>query len=74
MTNGELYENRLIDLGLGGLLANDAADFIAVRENGDLVLCESIPCHDCIFAGANCYGKRKAWIRSEAEPSRKGKI
>lgn len=73
MINGEKYENRLVDLGLGGLLADDAADFIAVKKNGDLVLCESISCHDCIFEGVNCYGKRKAWIRSETEPSGKEK-
>lgn len=51
----------------------DLDSYIAVEKNGIVSLNTETPCDDCIFAGVNCYENQKTWIRSEAEPSRKGK-
>lgn len=58
---------------MGNCTLEDLDSYIAVEKNGIVSLNTETPCDDCIFAGANCYGKRKAWIRSEAEPSGKEK-
>lgn len=70
MTNREKNKERLDELGLG-----DSSDFIiacriAVRKNGDVDLCDQIPCHDCIFGYGNCIEEAKKWLEDEAEPDK----
>ena len=71
MTNEEKNEKRINELGLGELSTKRVAEFIAVRENGDLVLCSNIPCCDCIFKCGNCYKETEDWLKSEAEPDKR---
>ena len=71
MTNEEKNEKRINELGLGELSTKRVAEFIAVRENGDLVLCSNIPCCDCIFKYGNCYKEAEDWLKSEAEPDKR---
>lgn len=72
MTNGEKNKKRFDELGLGDLPASEIARRIAVRKNGDVDLCESTLCHDCIFTGENCDNKEKEeWLADEAEPEKK---
>lgn len=54
------------DFMMGNCTLEDLDSYIAVEKNGIISLNTESPCDDCIFAGANCYGKQKAWIRSEA--------
>lgn len=58
---------------MGNYTLEDLDSYITVEKNGIVSLNTETPCDDCIFAGANCYGKRKVWIRSETESSGKGK-
>ena len=58
---------------MGDCTLEDLDSYIAVEKNGIVFLNTETPCDDCIFAGANCYGKQKVWIRSETELTRKGK-
>lgn len=67
MTNYEKNKKRFDELGLGELSTKRVAEFIAVRKNGDLVLCSNIPCCDCIFKCGNCYKEAGNWLKSEAE-------
>ena len=52
---------------MGNCTLEDLDSYIAVEKNGIVSLNTETPCNDCIFAGVNCYEKRKAWIRSETE-------
>lgn len=67
MTNEEKNEKRINELGLGELSTKRVAEFIAVRKNGDLVLCSNIACCDCIFKCGSCYKETEDWLKSEAE-------
>lgn len=69
MTNGEKNKKRFDELGLGGLPASEIARRIAVRKNGDVVLCElQTPCQDCIFKCEHCIRETEEWLTDEAEP------
>lgn len=70
MTNKEENEKRFDELGLGDLQAFELACRIAVRKNGDVDLCDQIPCHDCIFGYGNCIEEAKKWLMDEAEPEK----
>ena len=71
MTNKEENEKRFDELGIGDLPVSEIARHIAVRKNGDVDLCESTPCYDCIFTGENCDNKEKEeWLASEVEPDK----
>lgn len=72
MTNGEKNKKRFDELGLGGLPASEIARRIAVRKNGDVVLCElQTPCQDCIFKCEHCIRETEEWLEDEAEPEKK---
>ena len=49
---------------IGNCTFEDLDSYIAVEKNGIVSLNTETPCDNCIFAGVNCYGKRKAWIRN----------
>ena len=68
MTNKEKNKKRFDELGLGDLSDFEIASRIAVRKNGDVVLCEYEPCHDCIFKCGNCIKETVEWLTDEAEP------
>ena len=72
MTNGEKNKKRFDELGLGGLQASEIARRIAVRKNGDVILCElQTPFQDCIFkCDEHCIEKTKEWLTDEAEPEK----
>ena len=70
MTNKEKNKERFDELGLGDLQAFELACRIAVRKNGDVDLCDQIPCHDCIFGYGNCIEEAKKWLMDEAEPEK----
>lgn len=70
MTNIEKNKERFDELGLGDWQAFELACRIAVRENGDVDLCDQIPCHDCIFGYGNCIEEAKKWLMDEAEPEK----
>nr|DAD90536.1 MAG TPA: hypothetical protein [Myoviridae sp. ctiBE32] len=71
MTNGEKNKKRFDELGLVGLPASEIARRIAVRKNGDVVLCElQTPCQDCIFKCGHCIKETEEWLASEAEPGK----
>ena len=68
MTNKEKNKKRFDELGLGDLSDFEIARRIAVRKNGDVVLCEYEPRHDCIFKCGNCIKETEEWLTDEAEP------
>ena len=69
MTNKEKNKKRFDELGLGGLTTSEIARRIAVRKNGDVVLCElETQCQNCIFKCGNCIKETEEWITDEAEP------
>ena len=68
MTNKEKNKKRFDELGLGDLSDFEIARRIAVRKNGDVVLCEYEPRHDCIFKCGNCIKELEEWLTDEAEP------
>ena len=68
MTNKEKNKKRFDELGIGDLSDFEIASRIAVRKNGDVVLCEYEPCHDCIFKCGNCIKETEEWLTDEAEP------
>lgn len=71
MTNGEKNKKRFDELGLGGLPTSEIAHRIAVRKNGDVVLCElQTPCQDCIFKREHCIEDAEKWLTDEAEPEK----
>ena len=67
MTNREKNKKRFDELGLGDLSDFEIARRIAVRKNGDVVLCEYEPRHDCIFKCGNCIKETEEWLTDEAE-------
>lgn len=68
MTNREKNKKRFDELGLGDLSDFEIALRIAVRKNGDVVLCElQTPCQDCIFKCEHCFEKTEEWLADEAE-------
>lgn len=76
MTNEEKNQDRFDEFGIGNLPASEIAHYIAVRKNGEVVLCAQIPCRNCIFYGGNCVKERQEWLadewlKSEAEPEKK---
>lgn len=70
MTNGEKNKKRFDELGLGDLSDFEIARNIAVRKNGDVVLCTPTPCSDCIFKCWSCIKETEKWLRAEAEPDK----
>ena len=70
MTNKEKNKKRFDELEIGDLLDFELACRIAVRKNGDVDLCDQIPCHDCIFGYGNCIEEAKKWLTDEAEPEK----
>lgn len=70
MTNEEKNQDRFDEFGIGNLPASEIAHYIAVRKNGEVVLCAQIPCRNCIFYGGNCVKKRQEWLADEAEPDK----
>lgn len=68
MTKREKIKERFDELGLGNLSASEVAQHFAVRKNGEIVLCEQIPCRDCIFGSGiwSCDKEKKIWLESEA--------
>lgn len=72
MTNKEKNKKRFDELGLGGFTTSEIAQRIAVRKNGDVVLCDlQTPFQDCIFkCDEHCIEKTKEWLADEAEPEK----
>lgn len=70
MTNEEKNQDRFDEFGIGNLPASEIAYYIAVRKNGEVVLCAQIPCRNCIFYGGNCVKERQEWLADEAEPDK----
>lgn len=70
MTNEEKNQDRFDEFGIGNLPASEIAHYIAVRKNGEVVLCAQIPCRNCIFYGGNCVKERQEWLADEAEPDK----
>ena len=71
MTNREKYKKRFDELGLGGLSDSEIALHIAVRKNGDVVLCAlQTQCQDCIFKCEHCIRETKEWLEDETEPEK----
>lgn len=68
MTNEEKNKKRFDELGMGDLSGYEIARRIAVRKNGDVVLCAYEPCHDCIFKCGHCIKETEEWLTDEAEP------
>lgn len=67
MTNREKNKERFDELEIGDWSDFELACRIAVRKNGDVDLCDQIPCHDCIFGYENCIEEAKKWLEDEAE-------
>ena len=70
MTNREKNKERFDELEIGDWSDFELACRIAVRKNGDVDLCDQIPCHDCIFGYGNCIEEAKKWLTDEAEPDK----
>lgn len=70
MTNREKNKERFDELEIGDWSDFELACRIAVRKNGDVDLCDQIPCHDCIFGYGNCIEEAKKWLTDEAEPEK----
>lgn len=68
MTNREKNKKRFDELGIGDWSDFELAFLIAVRKNGDVDLCDQIPCHDCIFKCGHCVEEVDEWLTDEAEP------
>lgn len=66
MTNREKNKERFDELEIGDWSDFELACRIAVRKNGDVDLCDQIPCHDCIFERGHCVEDAKKWLKSEA--------
>ena len=74
MTNREKNKKRFDELGLVDLSDFEIARRIAVRKNGDVVLCElETQCQNCIFKYVNCIRETEEWLTDEAEPEKKVK-
>lgn len=71
MTNAEKNEKRFDELGIGDWPDFEIAHNIAVRKNGDVDLCATTSCCDCIFKFGNCIKEAEEWLADEAEPEKK---
>ena len=71
MTNEELYKDEVEKI-----MKEYDARHPAVRD-GKLVPCVGLECHDCDLhnpkTDVGCSSYYRDWLKSEAEPSRKGK-
>lgn len=65
MKNKEKYANELVACAVN-------SRYFAVKKSGEVVLCVSIRCEDCIFRSGSefCIDQRKKWANAEAKVSK----